>query len=188
MKIPELIKEFQDMAGDHKFDPVLRLDLIQEEINELIAAIESGDRVEQIDAICDGHYIAGGTANLLKQPYPDFPTFDFKSKADPLLAAKKLLTYGVYAPIAVWTGLSDVAAGLGFSSKTLREAFRLVHESNMSKFCSTEDEAQHTVAMYAEKGVKTDYRKKGDKWVVLRHDGKVLKSINYKPVNLEGLV
>jgi predicted HAD superfamily Cof-like phosphohydrolase len=65
--------------------------------------------------------------------------------------------------------------------------FDIVHKSNMTKFCSSEEEAQNTVNWYKEN--KKDlydspyYEKVDDVWVVKnRSTGKVLKSINYQPV------
>lgn len=64
--------------------------------------------------------------------------------------------------------------------------FKAVHESNMSKACSSYDEALATVAHY---GVECDIRAKelNGKQVFLvfrTSDDKLLKSINYNPVNL----
>lgn len=74
--------------------------------------------------------------------------------------------------------------------------FNIVHSSNMSKLCSTEEEAKQTVNWYKEqynKGKLTYdtpyyYKLKSlvndkEKWVVKnKSTGKVLKSINYTPV------
>ena len=75
------------------------------------------------------------------------------------------------------------------------EAFNLVHESNMSKLCKTEEEAQETVNKYKkdfETGKSTYdtpyYYKKNIYYVVKNQSTeKVLKSINYTPVNLMSL-
>lgn len=73
------------------------------------------------------------------------------------------------------------------------EAFKIVHESNMSKLCKTEDEAKATVANY-----KTDSRYKdpsyrltidGSAYIVYdKITNKVLKSINYIPADLSSIV
>lgn len=92
-----------------------------------------------------------------------------------------------------------VVYGMGASfGINLDEAFKLVHESNMSKLCVSEEEAQRTVDWYekeyAEGRLPYDspsYRKsKNDKyWVVYnKSSGKVLKSINYNPVDLKPLL
>jgi predicted HAD superfamily Cof-like phosphohydrolase len=72
--------------------------------------------------------------------------------------------------------------------------FELIHDSNMSKLCKDEDEAKLTVAKYEKefKEGKSKYdtpyyyhNEEQDYWIVKnRSTGKVLKSINYSPVQL----
>ncbi len=73
--------------------------------------------------------------------------------------------------------------------------FALVHESNMTKFCTSEDEAKATVAQYLAKYEEGSspydtpaYRRAttGENlWIVFNEStGKVLKNMNYKPVDL----
>ena len=72
--------------------------------------------------------------------------------------------------------------------------FSLVHESNMSKFCNTEEEAQQTVAHYQQRYAANAspypspaYRFDNWRWVVYESStGKILKNINYKAVDLSG--
>lgn len=70
------------------------------------------------------------------------------------------------------------------------EAFRLVHESNMSKLCSSEEEAKQTVQWYKDNEDRYDspsYRlsEDGKYWVVYnKSTKKILKSIKYHPVDL----
>ena len=69
--------------------------------------------------------------------------------------------------------------------------FATIHNSNMSKLCKTEEEAQQTVAKYEQdfKDGKTTYdtpyyylNEKTGFWIVKnKSTGKVLKSINYTP-------
>ena len=66
--------------------------------------------------------------------------------------------------------------------------FDEVHNSNMSKFCLSEEEARHTVQWYKiNKSCLYDspvYEKIENVWVVKnRSTGKILKSIKYKPVS-----
>lgn len=73
------------------------------------------------------------------------------------------------------------------------EGFQLVHESNMSKACNTDTEAIDTIISYAEKGITVISQPKEDKFLIIKQsndedNGKVLKSINYKPVNLQPLL
>lgn len=72
------------------------------------------------------------------------------------------------------------------------EDFNIVHNSNMSKLCNSEEEAIKTVSWYEEQYKKNKlqydspyYTKLENKtlWVVKnKSTGKVLKSINYQPV------
>lgn len=71
--------------------------------------------------------------------------------------------------------------------------FDLVHESNMSKLCDTEEQAKESIIWYRETRPEFDpaYRKTKDdtKWLVYdKITGKVLKNKYYKPVDLSSLV
>lgn len=72
----------------------------------------------------------------------------------------------------------------------LDEAFDIVHKSNMTKLCKTEQEAKLTIEWYKENEQRYKdpaYRLSGDEkyWIVYdKATGKVLKSINYTPANL----
>lgn len=72
--------------------------------------------------------------------------------------------------------------GLGDHFKAL---FDEVHRSNMSKTCATYEEAEETLAHYAEKGQIGRIEASGDVFLVYRiDDGKVLKNVNYSPADL----
>lgn len=79
----------------------------------------------------------------------------------------------------------------GISTEEIEEMYERVYISNMSKFCTSTVEATSTVDAYKngthwdKLGVKIDcyYEKHGDYFIIKRHDGKILKSLNYKPVN-----
>jgi len=100
--------------------------------------------------------------------------------------------------VEVGDALADilyVTYGAGVSlGIDLDRAFKLVHESNMSKLCSSEEEALHTVEWYKTNQTVYDspnYRRceANDKlWVVYNESsGKILKSINYSQVDLSYL-
>lgn len=83
----------------------------------------------------------------------------------------------------------------GFSARAgtdMDKAFDLVHENNMSKLCLTEEEAKASVTYYEQNKEKLGYdspayRKAPDNvhWVVYNQSTKkILKSINWKPVDL----
>lgn len=70
----------------------------------------------------------------------------------------------------------------------IKEAFDRVHESNMSKFCVSYEEALKTIDKYKEQGINARMRNIKGKLVVYREeDRKVLKSVNYKKVYLKDL-
>ncbi|KAB7732725.1 hypothetical protein F5984_01885 [Rudanella paleaurantiibacter] len=76
--------------------------------------------------------------------------------------------------------------GLGHQFKAL---FDEVQRSNMSKACLTTDEAEATVAFYQAKGVACHYVESDGRYLVFRdEDKKTLKSINYSPANLAGIL
>ena len=86
--------------------------------------------------------------------------------------------------------LSGMCVSLGLNEDY---GFHLVHQSNMSKLCDTEEHAQETVEWYKETRphFKPSYRKTkdGKKWLVFDElTGKVLKNKYYKPVDLSVLL
>ncbi len=77
--------------------------------------------------------------------------------------------------------------GLGQKFKGL---FEEVQRSNMSKVCKTMEEAEATQKHYMDKSETESYiQKKGEEYLVFRkEDGKVLKSVNYSPADIKGLL
>jgi len=74
-------------------------------------------------------------------------------------------------------------------------AFDLVHKSNMSKLCISEEEAQQTVEWYkkneSHRYDSPNYRKSDDNihWVVYNESTKkILKNINYSPVKFDSIL
>jgi predicted HAD superfamily Cof-like phosphohydrolase len=74
----------------------------------------------------------------------------------------------------------------------LDESFRIVHDSNMSKVCNTEELAKETVVWYLanDNRYKTPaYRESEYGWVIFNEDtGKILKSIKYIPAVFAALL
>ncbi|NQW26751.1 MAG: nucleoside triphosphate pyrophosphohydrolase family protein [Flammeovirgaceae bacterium] len=68
--------------------------------------------------------------------------------------------------------------------------FNEVQRSNMSKACNTEEEARATVAYYeTNKQTNCYYKEVSGKYLVYRkEDNKILKSINYSPADLKGIL
>lgn len=82
--------------------------------------------------------------------------------------------------------LYGMAARMGVD---MDHAFDLIHKSNMSKFCKDEKCAQDTVCDAKEKGIfqSPKYRlaSSGQGYVVFdENTKKILKSLNYKPVDI----
>lgn len=117
----------------------LRVNLLEEELNELKQAIADGDLVEVADAFADLQYVLSGA----------------------------ILEFG----------LGDRFADI----------FAEVQRSNISKACSTPEEAQATVEHYkTTKWFDAHIVAKWDQYLVYRtEDNKVLKSINYSPANIK---
>lgn len=68
-------------------------------------------------------------------------------------------------------------------------AFTEVHNSNMSKLCKNADEAAATKEKYSADGINVEIIPHKDYFLVVRtKDNKILKSINYKPADLQPIV
>ena len=84
--------------------------------------------------------------------------------------------------------LSGAVLEFGLGEK-FAELFNEVQRSNMSKACSSQDEANKTIAHYSAKGVEAYSEPSGEKINVHRKaDNKVLKSVNYSPANLNKIL
>jgi predicted HAD superfamily Cof-like phosphohydrolase len=85
--------------------------------------------------------------------------------------------------------LSGAVLEFGLGNRFV-ELFNEVQRSNMSKACDCEREAEETLLYYKHKdGTEAYYKENNGKWLVYRKsDDKVLKSINYSPANIKGLL
>lgn len=85
--------------------------------------------------------------------------------------------------------LSGAILEFGLGEK-FRELFEEVQRSNMSKACSSEEEARKTIEHYKQKdGTECYYRKEGEKWLVYRTaDQKTIKSVGYSPTDLKKIL
>ncbi len=85
--------------------------------------------------------------------------------------------------------LSGAILEFGLGDK-FADLFNEVQRSNMSKACNTVEEAEATVEHYNKKdGTKAYYREEDGKYLVYRvGDNKTLKSINYSPADLKGML
>lgn len=170
----------------------LRYNLFIEEVQELKDAVEANDRVEQLDALVDITYILCGTANTIGSPLNDAVGEVYKDRVHwvyGMYAIDEMLSKSVEEIYSSALCIGRVKAWLGFTQETFNEAFHRVHVSNMSKFCRTEQEARETIDSYTRNGVDVFWVQIEGWYVVLRRsDNKVMKSINYSPVDLTDLV
>jgi predicted HAD superfamily Cof-like phosphohydrolase len=85
--------------------------------------------------------------------------------------------------------LSGAILELGLASK-FQGLFDEVHRSNMSKTCKTKEEATKTQEYYLIEKETASYvvEKNGEYLVHREGDGKVLKSINYSPADVNGKI
>ncbi len=85
--------------------------------------------------------------------------------------------------------LSGAVLEFGLGEKFVK-LFNEVQRSNMSKACSTQEEADKTIAFYKQtKGVDAYSEVSGDKINVHRTaDNKVLKSVKYSPADLKSIL
>lgn len=105
------------------------------------------------------------------------------------------INYGNLVDVAdAFCDLQYVLSGaiLEFGMKDLfDELFNEVHRSNMSKACDSEEEANKTIQHFASIGVKCYAKLNHPKnnWLVYRSDDdKTMKSINYSPADLIGIL
>jgi len=155
---------------DDKAD-TLHTSLIIEELTELA---EAPCKVEQADAIVDSVYVLMGRLVHLGN-----------KKADDNLAISYLID--LFLNVAQQRDINFMAC------------WDEVHSSNMSKVCRNQQEYAETQAFYAEQGVKLIDSVKGEFIIAkcaedvqlagkLVRQGKVLKSVYYRPADLAPLV
>lgn len=149
----------------------LHTSLAVEEMTELA---EADSLVEQADAIVDSVYVLMGRLVHLGD-----------NKVEANIGISYLIDL-----------LLQIAQRLGFDFVSCWDE---VHSSNMSKVCRTEQEFEETKAHYAAQGVEIVGSQKGEYIIAkcakdvdlngkLIRQGKVLKSIYYRPANLVQLV
>lgn len=177
-----MVKTF-NMSIGAKPDPELRANLIKEEAEELIDAVQDKDVVQAIDALCDLLYVIYGAADVFKvyvdtvevsktSPSVTEPDWiiatkeieDFKLQINETL--KCIRIFNNYTPPGrgpLKRNLTELAVGLwkfaaGVLGVDLRPYFREVHRTNMLKMLGP-----------------------------MREDGKKLKPEGWKPPRLSTL-
>ena len=215
--------QFDDLSNEKILK--LRLDLIKEEFDELKEAYSMNDVIEQMDACADILYVAYGMAYTYKINSDDFLSYliknlnqslfenirenqvEYKSKFDLinnisnqfnkltdccLNKNTNSVNEWINALHNIIIYVYDYQVVSKFNSDKI---FTLVHESNMSKLCVSEEEAIQTVNKYIQtyESGKTPYdtpyyyKLDNSELYVIKNKstGKALKSINYKEVKLD---
>ncbi|GIU27602.1 nucleoside triphosphate pyrophosphohydrolase family protein [Shewanella schlegeliana] len=143
-------------------------------IEELTELAEADSRVEQADAIVDSVYVLMGRLVHLGATQVN-DRLEISYVIDLLLHVAKNREIDF---VTCWDE---------------------VHSSNMSKVCRNEQELEETIAFYAQQGVEIVGSTKGD-FIIAKcakdvemagkvvRQGKVLKSVYYRPADLEKLV
>ncbi|QDH78766.1 hypothetical protein FKX85_06845 [Echinicola soli] len=84
--------------------------------------------------------------------------------------------------------LAGAVLEFGLADK-FKELFDEVQRSNMSKACKSVEEVEATLSHYQNQGVECYYEQEGDLYLVFRkEDRKTLKSVNYSPADLKGIL
>ncbi|MDA0144134.1 SAM-dependent methyltransferase [Vibrio toranzoniae] len=163
--LPVAAPETMDEKGD-----TLHTSLAIEELTELA---EADSKIEQADAIVDSVYVLMGRLVHLGQ-----------AKVEDNLAISYLIDL-----------LLNVSKN---RSIDFLPCWDEVHSSNMSKVCRNEAEYAETEAFYAKQNIKLMAVQKGE-YIIAKcaedfvsegktiRQGKVLKSVHYRPANLEPL-
>jgi predicted HAD superfamily Cof-like phosphohydrolase len=202
--------EVETYKGDNFFDDSklvnFRMSLITEEVQELKDAVSADDIIEIIDALNDILYVAYGAFaafnmgnriqldlgyTVIKEKYARLNISDIedsysflvnsveiKNKEDTAVYLENLIMYSYEALIHM-----GIHPGVSFD---------IVHQSNMSKLCTSEEEAVLTVNSYGSDSRYDSpaYResKTPGKWIVYnKSTNKILKNINYTAANFDVL-
>ena len=85
--------------------------------------------------------------------------------------------------------LSGAVLEFGLGNK-FADLFNEVQRSNMSKACNSLEEAEATVQHYLDRdGTEAYFKQEDGKFLVYRKgDNKTLKSVNYSPANIKGML
>jgi predicted HAD superfamily Cof-like phosphohydrolase len=166
----------------------LRVSLLREEFDELLEAKKKSDIA---DALGDLLYINYGTYLSLGLKYKKV----YRKENGTIQAAQKVIrgcidTFENYcefgnvedAELSLSVMIEWILCLSQLHNINILTVFSLIHKSNMTKACYSIEEVEKTIEKYKDKDpyfiLKDNY------FVVYSKEGKVLKSVNYKPVDL----
>lgn len=182
----------------------LRIALLTEEKDELYSAVLEGNRVEQLDALCDLQYVLSGAIlhtgmrNLVGDEFksPDVHVVlrngELSARVMLLSIKIKYLSHqfgaeNVIGAVSSFRDLQTILYGLiavcGFYS-VFRDAFQAVHDNNMDKAWSESEISESLPAEYT----STKCVWKPGYYIVRNSIGKIIKPISHKKVDLTPFV
>lgn len=160
-----------------------RLSQIEEELEELKQAIDKKDYIECIDAICDLMYFVYGTFHVFGvdfdayQPKPKIRIFDcpinnvnmFRNEISAIHSQVTMLTQ-ILSLVTVCCEEKNFSETIKYLVKLesvchtfgtilgvdINDCFSEVHRSNMTKLCTSEEQAQRTVQQYIKQREERD--------------------------------
>jgi predicted HAD superfamily Cof-like phosphohydrolase len=196
-----------------------RISLIDEEVKEFIQAVNTNDIIEAVDGICDTLYVVNGAYHVLGASYPTSAITSFvdsdsvytpnvlevkatkiKSKIGLLLSMIDCLRSTsinhdyegfVQTLHLIQIECYNLASTLGVD---VDSCFNEVQSSNMSKVCTSEQEAIESVEWYRnteKRYTDPQFRKSSNPlyWVIYDNaTSKILKSINFKKPDLQSVI
>lgn len=174
----------------------LRLNLLEEEFNELIKARSERNVVEVVDALADSLYVAYGmcvTYGYAKRYVPPHK-LEEKNYFDKIIDYFEYIKY--YHTVEpsdekVRSYLSKYIDAIFhycyFALIPIQECFDEVHRSNMSKIAPTLEIAEESVKKLSP--VKCTIKENEGVFLIIRDkDGKILKPINYSKPELKKII
>lgn len=153
------------------------------------------DKIDSLNQVSDFH-------KTFKHPILDSPQIPHESRsslrvsllAEELKELEEAIEQNDLVEIAdalcdIQYVLSGAVLEFGLGNRFV-ELFNEVQRSNMSKACSSLQEAKETIEYYKRnKGTEAYYREEDGKFLVYRKaDDKTLKSINYSPADLKKII
>lgn len=120
---------------------------------------------------------------------PRIPDDDIRALRHDLIDEEAYELYESCNSIQALDAIADIlyvtygaAVAYGFSEEQVEKAFEEVHKSNLSKLW-TVDDLKLLSTLYP--NGECYFEKRGDRFIVKRADGKVIKSPSYKPADIK---
>lgn len=159
-----------EIVDDNLEDRKLRLSLIFEEMVELALAMGC---TKHLEGLCDKHKSGTHTWLFNGEGSSDGDTYNKMETLDALGDIQYVLSGSIIS--------------MGYKN-VFDDAFSDIHTSNMTKLCDNKQEAEETIEYFQkERGEvsRLDILPKGDKFIVQREDGKIMKNKYYQAVDLK---